>query len=164
MRFTVDQRFTDDADVVARAFADPALYATFPDGGKLARPEVVSHEVVGGVVRLAIRYRFVGDLSSAARAVLDPARLTWVEHSTHDLAARTTTYELRADHYADRFKCAGTFRITADPGGGCERHVEGDLKVRAPLVGGKVERTLIGDLQTHLRSEVAVVGAFLADA
>jgi hypothetical protein len=33
--------------------------------------------------------------------------------------------------------------------------------VRALLVGGTVERTLIGDLQTHLRSEVVVVGAFL---
>ena len=38
MRFTIDQRYAVDADQVARAYTDPALYAAHPDGPKLARP------------------------------------------------------------------------------------------------------------------------------
>lgn len=162
MRFTIDQRFATDPDAVARAYADPDLYAAHPDGPKLARPEVVAHQADGDRVLLQVRYRFQGELSSAARAVLDPARLTWVEHSTHDLSNRTTTFVLRPDHYADRFRCEGSLRIEATDGGS-RRHGTGDIKVRAPLVGSTVERTLVGDLQSHLAAEVPVVEAFVAE-
>ena len=63
---------------------------------------------------MRIRYRFSGDLSSAATAVLDPEKLTWVEESHHDLAARTVRFELHPDHYADRFSCRG--QLPADRG------------------------------------------------
>ena len=162
MRFTIEQRFSTPPDAVAAAYTDPDLYAAHADGPKLARPEVVAHRVEGDKVLLQVRYRFRGDLSSAARAVLDPERLTWVEHSTHDLATRTTTFVLKPDHYGDRFRCNGSLRI--EPlDGGSRRHGNGEIKVRAPLVGGTVERTLVGDLQSHLAAEVAVVDAFVAD-
>lgn len=162
MKFVADQRFASGSpDEIARAFADPALFAHYPAGPRLAAPELVAHEADGDVVRLQLRYRFCGDLSPAVRAVIDPDRLSWVEHSTHDLTAHTTTYVLRPDHYADRLQCEGTVRVEAD-GSGAKRVLHGDLRVRALLVAGTVERTLVNDLQDHLRSEVAVVEAFLA--
>jgi hypothetical protein len=162
VKFTADQRFADATpDEVARAFADPELFAHYPAGPRLAAPELVAHQVQGDTVLLQIRYRFCGELSAAVRAVVDPDRLSWVEHSTHDLAARTTTYVLRPDHYADRLKCEGTVRVEPDCAG-AKRVLHGDLRVRALLVAGTVERTLVTDLQDHLRSEVAVVEAFLA--
>lgn len=161
MRFTADQRFPSATpDQVARAFADPALFASYPSGDRLAAPEVVDHHVDGDRAELGLRYRFVGDLSAAVRAVVDPGRLSWVERSTHDLAARTATFVLEPDHYADRLRCSGSVRIEAD-GAGARRTVTGDLKVRVALVAGTVERTLVSDLQDHLRAEVAVVEAFL---
>jgi hypothetical protein len=161
MRFTADQRFpTTDADTLARTFADPALYAAYPAGPRLAAPEVVGRSAEGDIVEQDLQYRFTGELSSAVRAVVDPARLSWVERSRHDLAQRTTTFELRPDHYADRLRCSGTVTVQPD-GDGCRRTVTGDLKVRVALVGGTVERTLVADLQDHLRDEVAVVEAFL---
>ena len=161
MRFSIDQRFLTDPDAVARAYADPGLYASHPDGPKLARPEVVSHHADGDRVLLQVRYRFQGELSPAARALLDPARLTWVEHSTHDLSTRTTTFVLRPDHYADRFRCEGSLQVEAADGGS-RRRGTGEIKVRAPLVASTVERTLVGDLQAHLAAEVPVVEAFVA--
>ena len=99
MRFTIDQRFTAGPDAVARAYTDPALYLAFQDLPKMSRPDVLAHIADGDMVSMQIRYRFSGDLSPAARAVLDPKRLTWVEHSTHDLAQRTTTFTMVPDHY-----------------------------------------------------------------
>lgn len=163
MRFTAEQRFPGlDPDRVARAFADPGLFAGYPAGDRLARPEVVAHEAAadGTSVRMQLRFRFTGDLSPAVTAVLDPSRLSWVEDSRHDLAARTTSFVLRPDHYADRLRCEGTVRVVAD-GDGARRTITGDLKVRALLVGGTVEKVIVGDLQDHLRDEVAVVAAYL---
>lgn len=160
MRFTVDQRIAADPDTVARAYADPALYDAFQGLPKMSRPEVLAHTADGDIVELQIRYRFAGELSSAARAVLDPARLTWVEHATHDIARRTTTFRMVPDHYADRFQCSGTYRFEPD-GDGTRRLCEGEIKVRAPLVAGAVERAIVSGLREHLEQEVAVVEDFL---
>ena len=83
MRFTAEQRFptTSPAEVDA-AFADPALYAAYPDGDRLAAPEVVAHRVDGHVVELLLRYRFTGELSSAVRAVVDPAGSVVLDYCT----------------------------------------------------------------------------------
>ena len=62
----IEQRFDAPVDAVARAYADPELYATFDGMRKLSKPEVLLHEVDGDVVRLDVRYRFAGELSPAA--------------------------------------------------------------------------------------------------
>jgi hypothetical protein len=160
MRFTIDQRFTAAPDTVARAYADPVLYAAFQDLPKMSRPDVLAHQADGDVVTMQIRYRFSGDLSPAARAVLDPARLTWVEHATHDLAKRTTTFTMVPDHYRDRFRCSGTYRFDAD-GDGTVRHCEGEIRVKALLVAGAVEGAIVSGLREHLEEEVTVVDTFL---
>jgi hypothetical protein len=160
VRFTVDQHFDHPPDAVARAFTEPELYDAFQGLPKMSRPEVLSHERDGDRVLLRIRYRFNGELSSAARAVLDPARLTWVEEATHDLAARVATFVMVPDHYGDRFRCSGTYRFEPH-GEGTVRHCQGDIKVRAPLVAGAVERAIVSGLREHLDDEVAVVEAYL---
>jgi hypothetical protein len=162
MRFTIDQHFTAAPDEVARAYADPKLYVAFQDLPKMSRPEVVTHQAEGDVVTMQIRHRFSGHLSPAARAVLDPARLTWVEHATHDLGARTTTFTMVPDHYEDRFRCSGTYRFAPASDGGTVRHCEGEIRVKALLVAGAVENAIVSGLREHLDDEVAVVEAHLA--
>lgn len=161
MRFTVEQRFTTSADDTARAFTEPELYAGFARLPKVSVPDVLSCERHGHEVRLRIRYRFAGELSSAARAVIDPAELSWVDESTHDLARRHVRFVLRPDHHADRFRCSGDYRI--EPvGAGCRRHATIELKVSAPFVGGAVERAIASGLREHLADETEVVEAYLA--
>jgi len=160
MRFSIEQRFAADVDAVARAYADPDLYTALVGLPKLSEPEVVGHEVDGDTVMLQVRYRFGGELSAAARAVIDPARLTWVERSTHDLADHSTTFTMVPDHYGDRFRCHGSYRFDAVDGG-CRRRGEGDLRVKALLVGGAVEGAIVSGLQEHLVDEVPVVEAFV---
>lgn len=162
MRFHLDLRYAADPDVVARAYADPALYVAFEGLPRADRPEVVDHRVDddGDVIELRVRWRFSAPLSAAARAVIDPARLSWVEVSRHDLAARRVTFLMLPDHYADRFSCTGEYRFEPD-GDGTVRRIDGDLRVKAPLVGGAVERAIVSGLEDQLRSEVAVVESFV---
>jgi len=161
MKFSIEQRFAADVDAVARAYADPGLYAALVGLPKLTQPEVVRHHVDGGTVVLQVRYRFGGELSPAAKAVIDPARLTWVERSIHDLALGTATFEMVPDHYGDRFRCRGSYRFEA-VADGCRRHGEGEVRVKALLVGGAVEGAIVSGLREHLVDEVPVVEAFVA--
>jgi Protein of unknown function (DUF2505) len=160
--FAADQVFAAGGDAVARAYADPALYEHLVGLPKLGTPEVLDHRVEGTTVRLAIRYRFVGDLAPAVTAVVDPRKLSWVEQSVHDLAARRIRYRLDPDHYADRLRSAGTCAITDRDNGGSVRTVEGSLKVKALIVGGAVERAIVSGLREHLAGEVALVEQYVA--
>ena len=88
MRFTIEQRFAADVDRGRRGpTPTPSLYEAMVGLAKLSPPGGGGPRRGRRLVHLEVRYGFAGDLSPAARAVIDPARLTWVEHSTHDLAA-----------------------------------------------------------------------------
>jgi hypothetical protein len=163
MDFTVTQTFHADADAVAQAYASPDLYAHLVGLAKLGPPEVLDRRVDNELVHLQIRYRFVGDLAPAVTAVIDPRRLTWVEHSTHDLVTRTVRYHLVPDHYADRLRSSGSSTVEPD-GTGSRRTVTGRLKVRAVVVGGAVERAIVSGLSEHMADEIRVVDRYLADA
>jgi hypothetical protein len=162
VKFTVEQRFAAQPDAVAHAYADPALYDLLGELPKLGAPQVLDHAVDGTTVTLAIRYRFTGELSSAARAVLDPNKLTWVERSTHDLASRRVTYRLDPDSYVDRFSSSGAYEFIA-AGDGALRRASGEVNVKALIVGGRVEGAIVSGLREHLAAEVPVVERYIAD-
>ncbi len=161
MHFDLTQRFAAAPADVADAYTDPDLYAALVSMPKLGSPQVLDRSVADGHVRLRVRYRFVGQLSAAVRAVVDPTKLTWVEESDHDQTARSATFVLRPDHYADRLAGHGTYRFAPD-GGGTVRSVAGELSVRAPLVASSVERAIISGLREHFDAEAPLVDRFVA--
>ncbi len=164
MRFDLVQHVRAPASDVAAAFADPAFYASLEGLPKLGTPEVLDHAIDGGTVRLRVRYRFVGELSSAVRAVVDPHKLTWIEDGTHDLAARQVSWTMVPDHYGDRFTCQGRTRYDTDGDDRTVRHATGDLRVRMALVAGRVERAIVSGLQEHLDAEAPLVEQWASGA
>ena len=162
MRFQLDQIFRAPADDVARTYTDPAFYELLGHLPKLGQPQVLDRQEDGDVVCLQVRYRFTGDLSPAVKRVLDPDRLSWVEHSTHDLARREAEFRLVPDHYGDKLRSSGRYRFE-EQGEVTRRVAEGDVAVRVPIVGGSVERAIVSGLREHLSEETRVVERFLAD-
>ena len=161
MRFALTQVIDAPVDDVAAAYAASELYTSMGPTSHLGPPEVLGRTELDGRVTLRIRYRFIGSLSPAVTAVVDPARLTWVEESVHDLDALTVGVTLRPDHYADRLRCTGTYRYQSR-GDRAERRIDGELKVKALLVASTVERAIISGLEEHLAAEVAAVERYLA--
>ncbi|HEX6311036.1 MAG TPA: DUF2505 family protein, partial [Acidimicrobiia bacterium] len=118
----------------------------------------------GERVHQRIRYRFTGDLSSAVTRVVDPDRLTWVDEAEHDLAARTSDHRIVPDNYADRLAATYAMQIHPDGTGDSSRMlVTGTVKVRMPLVGGRVERAIVSGLGEHAAAEAELLGRWLAD-
>jgi hypothetical protein len=74
--FRVEQTYDADPDDVARAYTEPALYELIGEVSSLGRPAVLDRRTEGDRVLLQVRYRFAGELSSAVRRALDPAKLT----------------------------------------------------------------------------------------
>ena len=161
MRFDVTQKITAPIDDVVAAYASTELYEALGASERLSAPEVLDRTEEGGLVVLRIRYRYIFEMSAAVSAVVDPKKLTWVEETRHDLAARTIAVTLLPDNYADRFSASGRATCRAD-GDATVRRIQGDVKVKALLVSGAVEKAIVEGLEEHLAQEAPQVAAYLA--
>ena len=113
---------------------------------------------------MRVRYRFTGHLSAAARAVLDPSQLTWVEESEHDTATRGSPSASSPTTTPTGCRRRAPIASTADPSDpdATIRTSNGEVKVKALLVARSVENAIISGLRSHLDEEVAVVERWLS--
>jgi hypothetical protein len=164
VRFVIEQRFGATPADVQRALLDPDVLTGAAQAGshpKLGRPVFLGQSVDGDVVRQQVRYAFTGDLSSAVRAVVDPARLTWVQDTTTDLSRHRSTFTIVPDHYRAMLSAGGIAVLRDDAGRGCVRRVEGTVDVSVLLVGRKVEAAIVSGLREHAAAEVEAIDAWL---
>jgi hypothetical protein len=161
--FTLHQQIDAPVDAVEAALVDAAFLRRMDELPKLGSAEVVRNERDGDVVYLAVRYLFQAELSSAVTRVVDPDKLTWVEESECDLAAHRTTCVIKPDNYANLLQ--GRYEATIEPAGsGSARTVTGALKVRVPLLGGKVEKAIVGGLAENSAAQASLLTSFIASA
>lgn len=162
MRFSVDQVIHLERAVVEDAFADPRFYTALGAMESLSPPEVLERrpdEVDPRVLHLRVRYAFAGYLAPPVKAVIDPAKVTWVDHSTLDRGRHRVDFEMVPEHYGNRFACSGSYRFEpdGDDPGTTHQLMEGLVVVHYPLVGGLVERGIVLGLRQHLAEEAKVL-------
>jgi hypothetical protein len=160
VRFRLDQALPGSVEEVLAAFTDPDFLVRVGEQAKVGEPEILGQERDGNVIRQRVRYRFTGRLSPAVTAVIDRRKLVWVDEHTYDVAGAAASFRIVPENYADRLSCEGTesFVATAE---GTNRHVEAELVVRWPLVGGLVEHAIVSGLQEHLAEEARMVAAWI---
>ena len=157
MKFSIRQAVAVPPARAMAAYGSPAFYEGRSARDDIAVREVVGHEASGDRILLQVRFAFTGSVSPAVRAVVDPARMSWITQTEILLAERRSSWVVRPDHYADRLSASGFYRFEeGDAGPGtCDVEVEGDLKVRVPIVGRSVEKVIVGDLRAYIADEVA---------
>jgi hypothetical protein len=161
VRFTVDEKVAVSSDVAVRAYGNPAFYKGRPPRDNISVLEVVHHEETGDHLLIEVRFQFTGSVSSAVRAVIDPTKMSWITRTDITLSAHRSTFTVLPDHYPDRLTSQGTFTFADDGSGtGCTIRVDGELKVRVPIVGRTVERVIVSGLRSYLAAEVAGLPAF----
>jgi uncharacterized protein YndB with AHSA1/START domain len=162
VQFQLEQQFAASLTAVEEAYLDPELLSRFSALSDLGRPELLEHTEDDHTVRRRVRYRFAGDLPPAVTAVIDPARLTWVEESEHDRRTHRAGFRVRPDHYSSLLRCTGTVTL-APTSTGTIRVTAGALHVRFPFVGGKAERAIVSGWRDHAAAEARLVQAWLEE-
>lgn len=163
MRFTIEQTLSGVPAAVQSVLLDPAFVQARAVLPKLGDPELLDSTSDGTRAEQRIRYRFVAELSSAVTAVIDPEKITWVDDATYDLVGLTAEHRILPDNYADRLRCTYRATLTAE-GAAARRTLEGDLKVRMPLVGGRVERAIVDGLRDYAVAEAGLLDEWLTRA
>ncbi len=82
----------------------------------------------------------------------------WVEETTWDIPAATATVAFVPTQGAALIKAHAEIAVVAD-GEEAVRRVTGELKVRIPLLGGRVENAIVDGIGDHLTEEAEVVAA-----
>jgi Protein of unknown function (DUF2505) len=162
VKFSIGQNVAVSPEAAVAAYANPAFYEGRAPSGNISLIEVVSHEDDGSHGRIEVRYKFTGSVSSAVRAVIDPAKMSWITRTDIDQDRRSSTFTVLPDHYPDRLECAGGFTFSAGTSGPASTVVtiEGDLKVHVFLVSRTVEQLIVTGLRTYLAAEVATLPGF----
>ena len=161
MRFLIEQHVPAKPEAVAAALVDPDFLSHLASLPKLGGGELVDQRTNGEVVVQRVRYRFTGAIDGPAKRFIEADRLTWIEESSHHLTRHTSIFKIVPDHYASLLECSGSSRIERSAQGSWRR-VEGELRVKVPIVGGKAERAILSGLEEHGRAEADILAAWLA--
>lgn len=162
MRFQLVQHLHGSMDAIERALVDPGFLEALGALPKLGRPELLERRDMGDRFFQRVRYDFEGELSPAVKAVIDPAKLTWVEESTQDRVSHTTDVEIVPDFYTSLFQCSATTRLEAEAAGTTSRVTTGEVHVHVPLVGGRAEAAIVSGMQEHAAREAEALDRWLA--
>ena len=140
------------AEAIA-AYGSPAFYEDRATRDDIEVLGVIDHEDRGDRIVLEVHFAFVGSVSGAVRRVIDPAKMSWITRTEIFVDEARSSWEVLPDHYPDRLTASGTYRFDEGPDGPLSTlvRVEGDLKVRVPLVGGTVERVIVSGLSRTSR-------------
>ena len=161
MDFEIEQRINGSPDAVLALLLDEQVLTARAQLPKLGGSEVLELTRDDTRAHLRVRMRFTAELSPAVTAVVDPAKLSWVDDAEFDLGARAARHEIQPDHYADRL--VATYRDVLEPDDGATRRLlTGSLKVHALLVGGRVESAIVAGLREYAAAEAELLHQMLA--
>lgn len=161
MRFDTRDRLSSPPAAVLAALCDGGFWAGVGELPATHAPDVVAIDESGGEVRTRVRYRFRGALPRSVTAVVEPARLSWVDDTTWDLDAMEGHTTIRPDHYPDLLRATATSRLVAD-GQGTVRIGAGELTVRVPLIGRQAERPIASGLRDNLAALATLLDEWCA--
>ncbi len=145
-RYREVQRFPFSLDQVLTWVMDPVepLYS-LEELQSVAGGETLEVDDDGERKRGRNRWDVRGQLPRAARALVKPGMLSFVEHYLWDRPARTYSARIVPAVGADRVDCEHRLEFVA-AGDATDRVVSGHIEVRVPVVGAAIEKAVVKQL------------------
>jgi hypothetical protein len=160
VKFSVTHEFAASPGEVIAVLCDPEFH-THLDLPDLSRPEVVEADTDAPVRVLVLRYEFVGHLDAVAKKLLGNRKLTWRQELRMDTTTASGTLSFAAE--ADPNKLSGDATVVLEKkGDGTTRGIDGELRVRVPLIGGTAEKRIVPGLVRRLGVEAAALASRIA--
>ena len=161
VKFAFEQRWTATVDDVVDIYLDEGFWSGLSDLTTTSPPKVLGVERADGRAVVRLHWILSVDLPKEAARFIDPDDVAWTEETTWDLAASSADVAFRPDQAAGLLRASATAVLHQD-GDDAVRTIRGELKVRIPLIGHKVEPVIVDGIGEHLDEEADAVAARLA--
>ena len=151
MRFQAEHRFAAPVRAVADVLVDPAFHRglDLPD---LRLLDVVDHRDDVEDALLSLRYEYIGQLDTVVRRLVGDRRLTWLQELVVDRTSGTGQLTFAVEGHRDRLHGVAHFTLRADDKQ-TVRLLQGEVRVRIPLVGSTAERRIVAGFLDRLDLE-----------
>lgn len=160
MKLAATHRFAASVAQVCEGMGDPDFYAglRLPD---VEPPEVIARTEQGDHVDVRVRFKYTGKLDPIARRIVGHDHISWVQRLEIDRAAQSCALQVVPEMGAVPVSCTGRFVLRAE-GAGCVRTLDGELRIRVPLIGSRGERSLAPGIMRRLDLEAVALDRYLA--
>jgi hypothetical protein len=162
MRIALDQPIAASAAEAQAAFLDPGFYESLGELDAISAPEVRSFSAGPDRARTVLGYRLSGVLNGPAKALLDPAKLSWSQVTEVDLGSRRSQVRMVPDNYAGLLSFSGWYELDDVSQGRCRQHFEADLRVHVPLLGALAERAIAGSIEQNIAATARLLERYIA--
>ena len=162
MRFTVTDEFACTPERLWEILEDGEFINRLEERTEQRR-ELVEEHADNGVCHRRIRWVSQRDIPGVMKKALGIERLEYEHVQRLDRAEGVMDWEVTTPFLSDRVDVTGTTRVVATQQG-CRRAVEGQVQIRLPLMGKKMEAKLAGRLGDTERAAAAIVRELLAQA
>ena len=157
--FTIEQLVGAPLGTVEQRLLDADFVAATSELPKLGDCRLLERSESGDRVTVRIHRRFDDRLPAAVTAVVDPAKLSWIEEIEHDLSTHVSRCTFAPEHYPDRLKAG--YRATLETmGDRTHRLVDGQLSIRAFLASRPVERAIVSGLREYSEAEAELLSTW----
>lgn len=161
MRFEISHDFAAAPRDVAEVMLDPAFQETLSDIGDLHDRHVLDRtEAPDGSIVRNVRCILALHVSGMARSMLGDSDPAWVQEERWDATLTHCEWTIHPEVAADLLTASGSIDIEGDTDK-ATRSVTGEVKVRVPLYGGKVEGWIVDGVTRAYDEEAERVAAWL---
>lgn len=160
MQFRISHRFPVSPRAYWDGTRDPELDQRMAEAGEID-VQVLERRRDGPRTHERLRVSPRKELPGVAQRALGTARFSYVQVVDSDDDRMGTTWQVLPDVLPDKVTCRGTSRVIDAPGG-CERIIDGEIKVAIPLVGGSIEKVVLEQLEKSYERAAEVIRRHLA--
>lgn len=162
MDFEISHSFPRDADAVAAAILDEDYQRSLADVESLKERELLTQEErPDGTIVRRTRCVLDIDIKGAARGFIGDGEPAWIEVATWYPDRSEWKWSIEPEIAEHLLEAKGEILIRGD-GDKATRVIEGHVKVKVPLYGGKVEGWIVDGLEHAYAEEAERLQAWLA--
>ncbi len=125
---------------------DDDLDAMLREGSTIQR-DVVEEREEGEVLIRRLRFTPQQELPSVAAGILGTNKLVYEQENRFDRGAGVLHWSVMPTILPGKLDARGTVEVSAVGESACEQRVLGDIAVRIPLVGGRVEKAVVAEVE-----------------
>ena len=118
--------------------------------------QVLEEREEAGVLHRRIRTEPDRELPGMVSSILGAAKLCYIQENQWHKADSRLDWTVKLEVMTDKVDVHGTTSITPIDDEACRRVVEGEIKVRVPLVGGRIEKAVVSEFESSMKRAVEV--------
>lgn len=156
MKLFVESQVPIPADAAWELFESEAFRERLRERAQIHQQVIDEKHENGVLVSRTVRTEPDRELPSVVASLLGAAKLAYIQESHFDNAGRRIQWTVRLEVMSDKVDVRGTTQVRPEGDQASVRVVDGDITVRVPLVGKRIEKVVVAEFEKSMERAAEV--------